>query len=116
MTRRVLLVVVLGAAFALAQSDLRTREEHLKDALWTLRTAIDEYTFDHQKPPRSLDDLVRGHYLRQVPTDPITGSKSTWRILKENPGNAIQRDAPGIFDVRSASNKTASDGKRYSEW
>jgi general secretion pathway protein G len=116
MTLRVLVLLMLGVVFALGQADVPAKEKQFKEALFALRTAIDEYTFDHHRPARSLNDLVREHYLRRIPIDPMTGSRSTWRIMREDPANAIQRDAPGIFDIRSTSNKRASDGSRYSEW
>ena len=46
----------------------------LKNNLFTLRTVIDEYTYDKQKAPQTLQDLVTDGYLRQVPMDPMTGS------------------------------------------
>ena len=52
----------------------RSKESVLKNNLFTLRTVIDEYTYDKQKAPQTLDDLVSDGYLRQVPIDPITGS------------------------------------------
>jgi hypothetical protein len=33
------------------------------------------------KAPQTIEDLVHDRYLRQVPIDPVTGSKSTWRIV-----------------------------------
>ena len=47
----------------------------LKNNLFTLRTVIDEYTYDKQKAPQTLQDLVSDGYLRQVPMDPITGNR-----------------------------------------
>lgn len=68
---------------------------------------MDEYAFDHQRSPRTLDDLVRDHYLLEVPVDPMTGSRTTWRIVMV---------APGTLRVKSGSMKTGLNGKRYSEW
>jgi general secretion pathway protein G len=52
------------------KSVIRARESVLRQNLFTLRTVIDEYTYDKTKAPQSLDDLVREGYLRQVPIDP----------------------------------------------
>ncbi len=52
---------------------VRAKESVLRNNLFTLRTLIDEYTFDKQKAPQSLEDLVREGYLRQIPMDPIDG-------------------------------------------
>jgi general secretion pathway protein G len=56
------------------KSLLRTKESMLHSHLFTLRTVIDEYTFDKQKGPQALQDLVSEGYLRAVPIDPITAT------------------------------------------
>src|SRR5439155_25545250 len=56
------------------KSLLRTKESMLHSHLFTLRTVIDEYTFDKKKAPQTLQDLVSEGYLRAVPIDPITGN------------------------------------------
>lgn len=38
-----------------------------------LRLAVDEYTFDKERPPQSVKDLIEAGYLRNVPVDPLTG-------------------------------------------
>ena len=81
-----------------------------------LRTLIDEYTFDKQKAPQTLEDLVREGYLRQVPIDPITGSNQTWRVIMEDSMASVNQNEPGIFDVRSGSDQISLEGTPYSEW
>ena len=49
-----------AAASKYQKSLQRTKETLLKNNLFTLRTVIDEYTFDKQKAPQSLDDLLKG--------------------------------------------------------
>ena len=66
------------------KSILRTKESLLKNNLFTLRTVIDEYTFDKQKAPQTLQDLVDQGYLRGVPLDPITGTNQSWRVIMED--------------------------------
>jgi len=63
------------------KSLLRTKESLLKNNLFTLRTVIDEYTFDKKKAPQTLEDLVSDGYLRAVPIDPITGNNQSWRLI-----------------------------------
>ena len=46
---------------------MRAKESVLKNNLFTMRTVIDEYTYDKQKAPQSLQDLVTEGYLREVP-------------------------------------------------
>jgi general secretion pathway protein G len=96
---------------------LRAKESLLRSNLFTLRTMIDEYTYDKQKAPQSLDDLVTDGYLREVPIDPITGASNTWRIILEDTTASVDQNQPGIWDVRSGSDKTSPlDGTAYSEW
>jgi general secretion pathway protein G len=94
----------------------RTRESVLKSNLFTIRNVIDEYTFDKQKAPQNLEDLVREGYLRQIPEDPITQSNSTWIIVMEDAMTMVKQTEPGIYDVRSGSDKTGLDGTAYAEW
>jgi general secretion pathway protein G len=94
---------------------LRTRESVLRSNLFTLRNCIDEYTYDKQKAPQSLDDLVREGYLRQIPEDPITGNNQ-WRIIMEDAVTSVNQTETGIYDIRSSSDKISLEGTPYSEW
>lgn len=98
------------------KSLIRTRESLLKNNLFTLRTVIDEYTFDKQKAPQTLDDLVAQGYLRAVPVDPMTSSANTWRVVMEDAISSVDQTAPGIFDVRSGSDQKSLEGTPYAEW
>lgn len=95
---------------------IRSKESVLKNNLFTMRTLIDEYTYDKGKAPQSLQDLVSESYLRQIPVDPMTGSNQTWRVIMEEAGNSASQAEPGIFDVRSGSDKTSLEGTPYAEW
>jgi general secretion pathway protein G len=94
----------------------RARESVLKNNLFTLRTVIDEYTYDKGKAPQNLQDLVGDGYLRTIPVDPMTGSSDSWKVIMEDALTAINQTEPGIFDVRSGSDKTSLEGTPYSEW
>jgi general secretion pathway protein G len=94
----------------------RTRETVLRQNLFTLRTVIDEYTYDKQKGPQSLQDLVTEGYLRQIPEDPIVGNNTAWKIIMEDSLTMVNQTEPGIFDVRSSSDKTSLEGTPYNEW
>ena len=51
--------VLVSIAVPLYQKALlRTKESLLKNNLFTMRTVIDEYTFDKKKAPQTLQDLV----------------------------------------------------------
>jgi len=109
--------VLVAIAVPLYQKSLlRTKESLLKNNLFTLRTVIDEYTFDKQKAPQTLDDLVTQGYLRNIPVDPITGSNQTWRIIMEDAISSVDQTQPGIYDVRSGSDLKSLEGPPYAEW
>ncbi|MEO5926536.1 MAG: type II secretion system protein [Bryobacteraceae bacterium] len=94
----------------------RTKEALLKQNLFSLRTVIDEYTFDKKAAPQQLEDLVKEGYLRAVPIDPITGSDRSWKLVTEDSVRAVDQTQPGIFDVRSGSDLRSLEGNSYSEW
>src|SRR5712691_13145647 len=89
------------------RSITRAKESVLKNNLFTMRTVIDEYTYDKQKAPQNLQDLVSEGYLRQIPVDPLTGSADSWKVIMEDATNSVNQTEPGIFDVRSGSDKTS---------
>jgi general secretion pathway protein G len=96
---------------------LRAKESLLRSNLFTLRTMLDEYTVDKQKAPQSLQDLVSEGYLRDVPVDPITGSNTTWKVIMEDATTSVNQTEPGIFDVRSGSDRSSPlEGTAYAEW
>jgi general secretion pathway protein G len=87
----------------------------LHSNLTTLRSVIDNYTYDKQKAPQTLQDLVQSGYLRDIPMDPMTGTNQ-WRTIMEDAAQSVNQSEPGIFDVRSTSDKTSLEGTPYSEW
>ncbi len=115
----VMAIIAILMAVALpkyTRSIQRSKESVLKNNLFTLRTVIDEYTYDKQKAPQSLEDLVSDGYLRQVPMDPMTGNAQSWRLIMEDPTNTANQTQPGIFDVRSGSEAVSLEGTPYAEW
>ncbi len=112
-----IIAVLMSVAVPIySRSIVRSKESVLKNNLFTLRTVIDEYTYDKQKAPQSLNDLVSDGYLRQVPMDPMTGSADSWKTIMEDASNTVNQSEPGIFDVRSGADKTSLEGTPYSDW
>jgi general secretion pathway protein G len=118
----VLIVITLVAILAsvglatYTNSVRRSREAVLKEDLFRMRDAIDQYYADKNKYPATLQDLVSDGYLREIPKDPITGSADTWQTENAEPDPSNAAAAPGIFDVKSGSEETSMDGNKYSEW
>jgi len=86
----------------------RARETVLRHNLQTLRVAIDDYRADHGTAPPSLDVLVTQRYLREVPVDPITGKRDTWR--------SDAADGGGVGDIHSGAPGAGTDGSKYAQW
>jgi general secretion pathway protein G len=121
----------------------RKKEIELRQALRTMREALDRFQADTERfpgirrlhlsatneegYPEELQWLVEGvdigdatgtkiKYLRRIPRDPITGERE-WgtRSTRDEP-KALFSDGINIFDVHSLSDKTALDGTKYREW
>jgi len=112
----IILILISVAAPIYRSAVIRAREAVLRDNLFTMRQLIDEYTLDKQKAPQSLEDLVSGGYIRQVPRDPFTGNNTTWQTVMEDSLQAVDQTAPGIIDVKSGSDKTSLEGTPYNTW
>jgi general secretion pathway protein G len=95
---------------------VRAREAVLKEDLYTLRNAIDQYTQDKLKGPKSLEDLVSAGYIHAIPKDPITQSSETWEPVQEDVLLSADQTDPGISDIHSGAKGTASDGSAYNTW
>ena len=112
-----IVTIIISVAVPLYQKSIvRAKESVLKNNLFTMRVVIDEYTYDKQKAPQTLQDLVTEGYLRENPIDPMTGSNQTWRVVMEDSLSSVNQTEPGIFDVRSGSEKTSLEGTPYSDW
>ena len=120
------------------------KERELKQALWEIRSAIDEYkkvvtSVDNAVPnsaagyPPNLQVLVDGithpkpeaggrhvYFLRTMPRDPFADkalpADQTWRLRSFT--SPSEKPAPGaeVFDVHSSSDGEALNGSRYAKW
>jgi general secretion pathway protein G len=115
----VMLIIGVLAAIAIPSyiASLKSaREAVLKEDLHVLRQAIDSYTMDKQKGPQSLEDLVQAGYLKEIPSDPMTHSSTTWVTATSDVLESIDQSDPGINDVHSGSEEVGSNGQPYSNW
>ncbi|HSM85747.1 MAG TPA: prepilin-type N-terminal cleavage/methylation domain-containing protein [Candidatus Limnocylindrales bacterium] len=95
---------------------LRANEAVLKQNLYNMRNAIDQYTQDKEKAPQDLNDIVTAGYLRAIPRDPFTNSNTTWQVTQEDSLQSVDQQEPGISDVHSGSDQVSSEGTPYSSW
>jgi general secretion pathway protein G len=74
------------------------RERVVRQELVEMRALIGQYTFDLQKRPHSLNDLVVAGYLKDQPIDPTTGRRDTWIVECSK-----ELRTPGIIGITAAS-------------
>ncbi len=114
-------VAMIGilAAVAVGQyqmSIVKSKEAVLKENLFVIRTAINQYFADKGKYPFDIQSLVDDHYIRAMPIDPITDSTDTWVTEFAQLGDADISTEPGIADVTSGAPGASLDGSAYADW
>ena len=115
----VMTVIVVLASMGMVgyrNSVRRSQEAVLKENLFRMRDAMDQYYADKNKWPGDLSELVSEGYIREIPDDPITKSKDTWRTEQAEPDANNPASSVGVENVFSGSEETALDGSKYSEW
>ncbi|MBK5296017.1 MAG: prepilin-type N-terminal cleavage/methylation domain-containing protein [Vicinamibacteria bacterium] len=112
------LIVVLTSIGLMAYrtSVQRGREAVLKEDLFRMRDAIDQFYVDKGKYPVDLSELVGSGYLRSVPADPMTNSVDSWQMIPAEPDPNNPSADIGVYNVKSGSDKLAIDGSSYSDW
>ena len=114
----VISLITVLAAIALVgyrNAITRSREAVLKEDLFRMRDAIDQYYADRGEYPSTLENLVTDGYLRTIPEDPLTGSAETWQteLAELDPADPF---AQGIYDVKSSAEGVALNGTLYADW
>lgn len=111
-----ILIILLSVAVPTYQrSVLHAKETVLEQNLWQMRRSIDQYGTDKGKLPQSLNDLVEGGYLRELPVDPMNEERAEWA---EIPGeDKYSGDGgQGMIDVKSLAQGADDRGKNYSDY
>jgi len=115
----VIAIIMILAGIAVGRyekSVLRAREATLKQDLFVMRQAIQNYTLDKQVAPTSLDDLVSSKYISGVPVDPMTKTKD-WKLDFEDVVLTPDQTAPGLTSVHSGSDQVSPfENTPYSSW
>src|SRR5438046_5640698 len=115
----VLALIVILATMGMTQyrnSVVHAKEAVLKQDLFRMRDAIDQYYADKGKYPSTLDALVSEGYMRKLPEDPFTKSSDTWVTEPAEPDPSNPGADPGVYNVKSSAPGTALDGTSYSDW
>ncbi len=110
-----IMIVLISVAVPSYQRAMQNaRETVLKENLWQMRKAIDQYHADKGRPPQTLDDLVTAKYLRERPVDPITETDDWTEVMEAD--TASSQGEQGMTDIKSSSGGVDEDGKAYTEY
>jgi general secretion pathway protein G len=115
----VMSLIVILATVGLAQyrtSIVHAKEAVLKEDLFRMNDAIDQYYADKGQYPGTLDNLVSDGYMRKIPVDPFTNSADSWQAVPSDSDPSNPTAPPGIYAVKSGAEQTALDGSKYSDW
>ncbi len=115
MIAMLIMIILISVAVPTYQRSVQhAKEIVLSENLWQMRRAIDQYSADKGKLPRSIDDLVREKYLREKPIDPITDN-TEWDEVQGEDTSSPNADS-GLKDVKSLAEGEDSDGKAYNKY
>lgn len=121
-------VTIIGILAAAAIVNVRyaqrkAREAVLKDNLFSMRKAIDNFYADKQRFPNDLNELVP-NYMRGIPKDPISG-EADWEQVVDTPSpdaleaetdpQAVSEGGPGVIDVKSKAEGMTLDNVPYAD-
>ena len=122
----IVVVTIIGILAAVAIVNVRygvrkAQEAALKDNLYKMRSAIDNYYADKQHYPATLEELVP-NYIRRIPADPVSGQPD-WELVMDDPldedstaeTDPMELMAPGVVDVKSKAEGRTLDGVAYNE-
>jgi general secretion pathway protein G len=128
----IVVVTIIGILAAVAIVNVRyaqrkAREAALKDNLFQMRKAIDNFYADKQRYPNDLNELVP-NYIRRIPQDPIT-QQVDWEPVMDDPlsqtgenGEFMSSETdpeamsqPGVVDVKSAGKGSTLDNVPYAD-
>ena len=107
------IVALVLATLAERREEVETRglrEQALRVDLKTLRNVITQYQRDTGHCVEGFDSLITAGYLRDLPVDPLTRSKTTWVMTrKETPTGCS-------VEIRSGARDKALDGSLVATW
>jgi len=110
-----IMIILLSIAVPTYERSVRqARETVLKENLWQMRRAIDQYTADKGKLPQNIDSLVEAKYLREMPVDPVL-EKAEWdEVQGEDPNSS--EGGQGLKDVKSLADGVDSNDVPFNKY
>lgn len=127
-----IVITIIGILASIAVPNYQTglikaREAVLREDLYSMRSAIDQFAADLGRYPFSLKELVEQRYLREIPVDPFTRSSESWITVAPQPVTAPTDQSAGgsggqvplqgnVYDLHSGSNLVGANNVPYNEW
>src|SRR6059058_6062918 len=110
-----IMIILLSVAVPTYQRSVQhAKETVLKENIWQIRRAIEQYRADKGKLAKSVDDLVTAKYLYEKPIDPIA-DKTEWKeIMGDDPSSSEAEQ--GLTNVESLAEGEDSNGVSYSKY
>ncbi len=138
MVTSILAILASIALPSIKYTNRRLKEAELRQALRSMRNAIDEFKrysdlglispdFGTDGYPKDLEVLVEGvplvgmidkkiRFLRKIPVDPMTG-KAEWGLRSyQDEWNSTSWGGENVYDVYSLSEGVGLNGIPYREW
>jgi len=110
-----IIIILISIAVPTYERSVRqAREVVLKENIFQMRRAIDQFRADKGKLPQSVEDLVTEKYLREKPIDPIL-EKAEWNEIQGEDSNSPDGET-GMVDVKSLAEGEDSQGVAFSEY
>src|SRR5437870_2852373 len=110
-----IMIILLSVAVPTYQRSVQhAKETVLKENVWQIRRAIEQYRADKGKLAKSVDDLVQAKYLYEMPMDPIA-DKAEWKEeMGDDPSSSEAEQ--GLINVTSLAEGQDSNGESYSKY
>ena len=110
-----IMIILISVAVPVYQRSIQhARQTVLQENLWQMRRAIEQFSADKGRLPKTVDELVENKYLREVPVDPVY-DKAEWKEVQGEDANSPDGEE-GLKDVKSLAEGQDTDGKDYSEY
>ncbi len=109
------IIILLSVGLPAYQRTVQhARETVLAENLRQMRNAIQQYTVDKGKLPKSVSDLVTEHYFSEIPIDPVLG-KAEWKEIQGEDTTSPDAEQ-GLKDVKTLNEGEDSDGKKFEDY
>lgn len=110
-----IMIILISVAVPVYQRSIQhARQTVLQENLWQMRRAIEQFSADKGRLPKTVDEMVENKYLREVPVDPVY-DKAEWKEVQGEDVNSPEGEQ-GLKDVKSLAEGQDAEGKDYSEY